>query len=133
MMSRTCSIINVTLTPTLRRISWENEPDFYTMPYLEGNYDASRPTGIPKAGPGSTENAFLCLRADKFQGRNDGTARPYEATVSDVGPAPYFAVQPSASFVEGNTRDLLAYQEEINNRREEALLQQASLTTSSSY
>lgn len=105
----------------------ENEPDFYKMPYLEDGCDASRPTGIPKAGAGSTENAFLCLYADKFQGR------PYEATVSDVGSAPYFAVQPSASFVQGDTRDLLAYQEEINNRRVEALLQHASLPTSSSY
>ena len=111
----------------------ESEPDFYTMPYLGGGCDASRLTGIPKAGAGSTENAFPCLRANNFQSRNDETARPYEATVSDGGSAPYFALQPSASFVQGDTRDLLAYQEETNNRRIEALLQHASLPTSTSY
>jgi len=112
----------------------ENEPDFYTMPYLETDCDASYSTSIPRAGAGSTENSSLCLCAGK-ECRNDGTARPYEATaVSAMGSAPLFALQPSALFAQGDTGDLLAYQEEINNpRRMEAMFPPGSLPSSLQY
>ena len=118
----------------------ESEPDFYTMPYLEGGCDASRPSAAPlmsllETGIGININDSL-YRQGYRNNHNDVT--PAAIATASASTSATNAVTPSSSatsylYSKGNVRDLLAYHEEINNQRVEALMQQTSLAISSSY
>jgi len=122
------------------------------MPYLETDCDATRSSIAPLmsvagTGFGNINEPFYSQGYDNYHNDFAAAAAAAAATAAAAAAAAAAAtatatasnsVTPSSSatsflYSRGNTRDLFAYQEEINNRRMEALLQQASLPTSSSY